>query len=142
MNLYNVKYIDMGLPSGTLWGDRNMGADIVEAYGVQFNRETVTSKQLSKIIHRVPTKEQVQELIDNTTCIWVEHLNISGGLLISKINGNMLFFPTTDSCGMYISDESLTENEPKFLSFKENHHEAEFDDSCTKFFVRSVATIK
>lgn len=53
-----------------------MGADIVEAYGKHFNRETIGHKQLSKFINRVPTKEQVQELIDNTTCMWTEHSGV------------------------------------------------------------------
>lgn len=34
------------------------------------------------------------------------------------------------------------DNSPKFLCFKENQHEAEFNDNCTKFFVRTVASIK
>ena len=30
------KYVDLGLPSGTLWADRNVGADSPEAYGDYF----------------------------------------------------------------------------------------------------------
>ena len=56
MNLCNIRYIDMGFPSGTLWGDRNMGADIIEAYGKHFNRENVTPEQLSKFTHRTVYK--------------------------------------------------------------------------------------
>ena len=142
MNLCNIRYVDMGFPSGTLWGDRNMGADIIEAYGKHFNRENVTPEQLSKFTHRVPTKEQVQELIDNTTVMWTKHWKSNGVALISKINANMIFFPTTDSCGMYVSDESLTDNNQKFLGFNEKQDEVNFDDSCTKFFVRCVARIQ
>lgn len=40
----NYKAIDLGLPSGTLWADRNVGADAPEAYGDYFAWGEVTPK--------------------------------------------------------------------------------------------------
>ena len=44
----------------------------------------------------LPTKEEWQELIDNTTTAWTENYNdsrINGLVLTSKINGNSIFIP-------------------------------------------------
>ena len=38
------KYVDLGLPSGTLWADRNVGADSPEAYGDYFAWGETTPK--------------------------------------------------------------------------------------------------
>ena len=38
------KYVDLGLPSGTLWADRNVGADSPEAYGDYFAWGEIASK--------------------------------------------------------------------------------------------------
>lgn len=38
------KYVDLGLPSGTLWADRNVGADAPEAYGDYFAWGETTTK--------------------------------------------------------------------------------------------------
>ena len=38
------KYVDLGLPSGTLWADRNVGADSPEAYGDYFAWGETTTK--------------------------------------------------------------------------------------------------
>ena len=38
------KYVDLGLPSGTLWADRNVGADSPEAYGDYFAWGEIATK--------------------------------------------------------------------------------------------------
>ncbi len=40
------KYVDLGLPSGTLWADRNVGADSPEAYGDYFAWGETTTKSI------------------------------------------------------------------------------------------------
>ena len=42
---------------------------------------------------RLPTKVEIQELIENTTTTWTERNGIKGRLVISKINGNSMFLP-------------------------------------------------
>ena len=49
---------------------------------------------------RLPTKEEAQELFDNTTSVWTTVNGVSGKLFTSKINGNQIFFP---SCGYLVN---------------------------------------
>jgi len=45
----------------------------------------------------MPTKEDIEELLANCTCAWVENYKstgVRGALLVSKINGNSIFLPS------------------------------------------------
>ena len=135
-------YVDLGLPSGTLWATMNIGATSPEQYGDYFAWGETTPKgsyswnnykygnapiALIKYCNnsaygkdeytdnftelelgddaarvnwggdwRMPTKAQVQELIDNTTSAWTNDFNntgISGVTFISKTNNNTMFIP-------------------------------------------------
>lgn len=44
--LPETPYVDLGLPSGTLWADRNVGADSPEAYGDYFAWGETTTKSI------------------------------------------------------------------------------------------------
>ena len=47
---------------------------------------------------RMPTKNEIQELIDNTDSEWVEDFNgsgVNGGKFTSKVNGNSIFIPAS-----------------------------------------------
>ena len=130
--------IDLGLPSGTLWCDRNIGAKQASDFGAFFswgntdlhfpNIENMdwgddddafdykfTSEEYKKtpgyklkddidLEHdaarvnmgdpwQMPTAEQFEELFEY--CTWTRRTfnNVNGYLVISKINGNLLFFP-------------------------------------------------
>ena len=74
-------FVDLGLPSKTLWGVCNAPeiiplTDAIRIYG-----------------HFLPTKEQVQELISE--CLWIfdEEKN---GFTVSGKNGNNIFLPLKD----------------------------------------------
>lgn len=71
-------YIDLGLPSGTLWSEANEKGyfTFTEASG--------------KFEYLLPNKEQFQELIDNTDKFW--DLQRNGMVLRSRNNGQELFF--------------------------------------------------
>lgn len=137
-------YVDLGLPSGTLWATCNVGADYPEAYGNYFAWGETQSKTnfswstyqysngsyntLTKYCNnpeygyngftdnltillpeddaasinwgaewRMATKQEWQELIDNTTCIWTTQNGVIGRLF-SASNGNSLFLPATGFC--------------------------------------------
>ena len=49
---------------------------------------------------RMPTKDEIQELIDNTTNQWVTNYNGSGvnGRKFTGSNGNSIFIPAAGSC--------------------------------------------
>ena len=132
-----VTAIDLGLPSGTLWADRNVGAKSQYDYGLFFSCGNTkgyrpntgdmdwgdfdnafdykfTSDEYEKtpgaklegdidLEHdaahvnmgepwKMPTSEQFQELYDN--CDWIRKNihGVNGYLVVSKINGNSLFF--------------------------------------------------
>ena len=116
-NQDKVQLIDLGLPSGTLWADRNVGADSPEDYGDYFRfGETTpytedsqpykydeiegdiagTDRDAATVIlgeqFRMPTIEQIKELKNEcsyewTTIGWVKGFKMTGP------NGNSIFLP-------------------------------------------------
>ncbi|MCM1178601.1 MAG: TIR domain-containing protein [Bacteroidales bacterium] len=119
------KLIDLGLPSRTLWLDRNLGAGEFYEHGFflsaseikpkpEYSKETYAphiiadslapmSKDAAWVLSNgdwcIPTDEQWQELIEK--CTW-ETARIKGiiGKKVTGENGNAIFIP---ACGMYNS---------------------------------------
>jgi hypothetical protein len=116
MNL-KPRMVDLGLPSGTLWADRNVGAGKPEYYGDYFRFGEVAPfikgspeyklEQFDKSINStsfdaatailgekfcMPTYEQVQELRDQCYRIWTTLNNING-YLVTGPNKNTIFLP-------------------------------------------------
>ena len=124
------EYVDLGLPSGTLWATCNVGANSPEEDGDYFawgetepkdyyywntykwsNGEYNITKYSSQVDNkteldpeddaayvnwgpewRMPTKEQLQELIEK--CTWTyTTLNGVNGQLVTGPNGNSIFLP-------------------------------------------------
>lgn len=114
----SVEFVDLGLPSGTLWAKCNIGADSETEYGnyymygkgsTQYNSsdsaytgtenplaaEADTATQVLGAPWHMPTKEQFKELVDNTTYSWETNFNgsgINGGKFTAQ-NGNYIFIP-------------------------------------------------
>lgn len=74
-----IGYVDLGLPSGTLWSKAN------EKGKLTFD------DALQKYELRVPSKGQWKELIDNCTWTWE-----GNGYTIKGTNGNSLFLPAPE----------------------------------------------
>jgi hypothetical protein len=138
-NASDHDYVDLGLPSGTLWATCNVGADNPEDYGDYFawgetqpkdNFDWSTyqycngsSSTLTKYCNnssygyngftdnlttllpeddaatanwgndwRMPTREEWQELYNNTTVTWTSQNGVNGRLFTAN-NGNSLFLP-------------------------------------------------
>ncbi len=114
-----TQFIDLGLPSGTLWADRNIGADAPEQVGDCFRfGETVpftedspqyiyedieeniagTTKDAASVIlgkgYKIPTLEQIKELILLCSWEWTE-LNGAKGMKVTGPNRNSIFFPAS-----------------------------------------------
>ncbi len=53
---------------------------------------------------RMPTKSEVQELIDNCTWTWTKHNGVNGYEVKSKKNGNSIFLP---AAGIYSGDTPM-----------------------------------
>lgn len=87
------EYVDLGLPSGTLWATCNVGASKPEDCGKCFswnegNKVTVNWGTGWSM----PTKEQWEELISNTKHTWTTRNDVNGRLFMAN-NGNALFLP-------------------------------------------------
>ena len=136
-------YVDLGLPSGTLWATCNVGASIPEGYGNYYAWGETTIKDIYdwntyKYGHlenyelcltkyntcsdyglvdnltmlqadddaatvnwgngwQMPTKEQWQELYDNTMSYWTIQNGVNGRLFTTS-NGQSLFLPAAGGC--------------------------------------------
>ena len=144
------EYVDLGLPSGTLWATCNVGANSPEEYGDYFAwGETSTKKtynwstykycngdddKLTKYCSksdygnngftdnltvlqarddpatanwgadwRIPTEEEWEELLNNTTHKWTTQNGKKGHLFTSKKNGQTLFL----SAAGYLWDDYI-----------------------------------
>ena len=91
--------IDLGLPSGTKWACCNVGATTPEGYGNYYawDENMVQNTWGSK--WAIPSKNQIQELIDNTTLEYTTQNGVNG-FLFTASNGATLFLP---AAGMYFS---------------------------------------
>ena len=114
-----MEFVDMGL--SVKWASMNVGAKLPEDYGYYFawaetaakdeytdDNSTSTGQKLSDIAGkseydaaaailgdgaRLPTKAELEELINNTTTEWTTRNGIEGRLVTSTKNGNSIFMP-------------------------------------------------
>ncbi len=154
------EWVDLGLPSGTLWATCNVGAETPEGYGDYFawgetqskntynastyhycmGKDSTYTKYCCNSMYgndgftdtlayllpeddaataiwgsdwQTPSKEQWDELLDNTTNKWTAQNGVNGLLFTGK-NGQVLFLPAaggreygeliyTGSDGLYLS---------------------------------------
>ena len=114
-----IQLIDLGLPSGTLWADRNIGADAPEQAGDYFRfGETVpftedspeycyenidesiagTDRDAATVIlgkgYKMPTLDQIKELLKECKWEWTA-MNGVKGMKVTGPNGNSIFFPVS-----------------------------------------------
>ena len=143
------EYVDLGLPSGTLWATCNVGANAPEDYGDYFawgetepkdyydwstyiwcngDYETMTKYCIDSKYGtvdnktelepeddaayvnwgpswRIPSNEQLNELIENCTWSWTASNGVNG-YQVTGPNGSTLFWPAVGNCiGDWISNE-------------------------------------
>lgn len=84
-------WIDLGLPSGTLWRCCNEGASTPEAYGGYYQFGQVSS---------APTLEQIKELVSNCTYQWTTQNGINGRKFTGP-NGGSIFLPAAGDCSCW-----------------------------------------
>lgn len=76
-------WIDLGLPSGTLWRCCNEGASTPEGYGGYYPLGEVAS---------APTAQQISELVANTSYSCIYQNGVTGGKF-TGCNGGAIFLP-------------------------------------------------
>lgn len=114
-----VQLIDLGLPSGTLWTDRNLGADAPEKTGdyYRFGETVPFTEDSPKYVYdkideniagtdrdaatvnlgknyRMPTFDQIKELLDECKWKWTKQNGVNG-MKVTGPNGNSIFFPAS-----------------------------------------------
>lgn len=114
-------YVDLGLPSGTKWATMNVGASSESDYGEYYKygsgatpytadtsqtcyngteiplaASADTATQVWGGSWHMPTNDQCQELINNTTREWVTIDGTNGVKFIAQ-NGNYVFLPAAGS---------------------------------------------
>ena len=128
-------WVDLGL--SVLWASHNVGANKPEEYGDYFAwgeikpKEEYTMKNCLTYERewsdfsgdarydaatanwgagsRMPTKAELEELIDNTTTLWTTRNGIKGRLVTSKKNGKSIFLPAAgyrNGTSLYYARES------------------------------------
>ena len=145
---FSFDYVDLGLPSGTLWATMNLSAICPTDWGGMYywgdgkpgddeyihGKTTIEGRELDPDIYdedgnlkrdydtanivwggswRMPTKKEVEELIRYTKPkrISVYDRNkdktvLSGTYLVSRINGNHIYFPA-DRIGFWTSSKKI-----------------------------------
>ena len=87
------EYVDLGLPSGTLWATCNVGANKPEDYGDYYAWDDgkVAAANWGNE-WSMPTQDQWQELMQNTKSTWKMRNDVKGRLFTAD-NGKSLFLP-------------------------------------------------
>ena len=127
--------VDLGLPSGTLWAEHNVGALFPEGQGDFFAwgeiepKDSYTSDNCSSYHDdlgdiagnpmfdaatanwgddwRMPTLEEMFELTQECTWTWTEVNGVAGYKVASKTNGNCIFLPAS---GFRVYGDLLDQN--------------------------------
>ena len=82
--------VDLGLPSGVKWADRNIGAESEDASGGYYDYSydyDVATNELGDC-WRLPTDSELEELMDECIWTWTE-----SGYEVTGPNGNSIFLP-------------------------------------------------
>ena len=129
----NHEWVDLGLPSGTLWANSNVGASTPEEYGNYFAWGETQPKQFyngsnyqnnndfyNSLLPEndaatvnwgsgwcIPTKIQWEELYENTNSTWVTQNGVNGRVFTAS-NGNSIFLP---AAGYGFYDKILNEGD-------------------------------
>ena len=90
-------YVDLGLPSGTLWCSHNYGVDNEYECGNLYNH--VDAVELNLLPGQLPSPEDFGELKNFCKHKISEVNGVKGIVFISKKNSNEIFFPIADHYG-------------------------------------------
>ena len=203
INTNGFEFVDLGLPSGTLWSTCNVGADKPTDFGLYFQWGDIQGYNAEQIglgdgqkrfandfsdykwhlsgdefdndnftkyktegdvleldddsAHfnmggswHMPSSEQIQELINETTSNWIKLDNVNGRLFTSK-NGKSIFIPAAGLAwdGSLRSEGSEADvwssmlsagnvNYGQYLYFGSGNINLSFNDRCVGFSVRGV----
>ena len=92
-NVVNYEFVDLGL--SVQWANMNVGAEKVEDFGKYYSwDEVINSKNVDwEEDGRMPSKEEIDELISKCEWEWKEESGVKGFKVKSKVNKNWIFLP-------------------------------------------------
>lgn len=93
-SVYRPELVDLGLPSGRLWADRNIGANAPEDYGDLMDHYDACAYIYANGL-KTPAREDFKELDEHCKHEWTEVNGVKGMKFTSKKNGNSIFFPAS-----------------------------------------------
>lgn len=172
-------WIDLGLPSGLKWATCNVGATTPEDYGNYYAwGETITKSEYTEensvtmgqpmsdfsgnvtydvatanwgSTWRMPTKAEMQELVNNCTWTWTTQSSVNG-CRVTGPNGNSIFLPSAGYCGRsslcyvgefgYYWSSTPYESDTNFacrLYFSSGNHYVRYNNRFIGYPVRPVS---
>ena len=136
--VFNLEYVDLGLPSGVKWANCNIGSTTPEGYGgfyawgeletkseyteanyrwrgqslgdISGNPNYDVARALWGADWRIPTLNDYNELMERCTWEWITSNDVAG-YRITGPNGNSIFMPAAGECW---SNESLVGRELRY----------------------------
>ena len=124
-----MKYIDLGLPSGNLWANCNVGADKPHECGIYYNYREIPNLQTSEEL--LPFKEDWEELINNCTWIWFPQRGVNGYIVIGP-NGTSIFLSAVGSSSL--SSPTIVGEDCYYWSFTNNHDYTYYLYLCQHYY--------
>lgn len=142
--LKSMNWIDLGLPSGTLWADANL-ANPDDKNGL-WSWDDVMESEYAPL---VPTKEQMQELVDY--CDW-EWDNERAGMVVKNKYGKKIFLPAVgykhsqndklfdvgEYCGLWSSTDHPSDFSAFNLFFRPSRYGVSRSSGTLRFSIRLV----
>ena len=137
------EFVDLGLPSGTLWAKRNVKIA---------NKKHFTHYEISLIEYitgyNVPSKEDFEELINLCKWEW-KTIGRTKAYVVTGPNGNHIFLHAAGYCdgsslysagsyGFYWSTRYNSSNSAYYLNFDSSYNDMSHDDRYYGFSVRLV----
>ena len=131
-----LKYVDLGLPSGTCWRNSNEGGD---------NARYTYNEAVSRFGNKLPTEQQLEELKNKCTWTWT-----GSGYKVIGPNGNSIYLPAAGdrncdgdeyhvgTSGYYWSSTPSDSDYAWGLLFGSSVVYMDFNDRCHGLSVRLV----
>ena len=164
----DAKAVDLGLPSGTLWSNMNLGAQKISDYGDYYAWGEVQSKNVydfkvktyryyaqidSTYVDddaayvnwgcewRIPTNDQLIEL--KNICLWKKvTLNGTNGYKVIGPNGNYIFLPAAGYCTDEYSDYgNLHKGDWNYLCYWSSSRDEYSHEAYADFYFSSGGSI-
>lgn len=138
--------VDLGL--SVEWATSNIGANLPEEYGNYYTFDE--AQELSDSNWRVPTQDEINELLANSNYKWTTQNGVHGGLFTSKKNGNSIFLPAAGdhigsdvygvgSLGFYWSLSANDSDKAYYLEFGNDYA---IEDSYYRNYSQSVRLVR